>query len=95
VEFNVPFQHKYGYVRDEEKCVLCVLLSNTCTTAVTLTATAALRPPSPTTDTDVVGLSALATIRIQKAVTIRLNMNTPFGPLFEVNRIRIEYSVQP
>jgi len=36
-----------------------------------------------------------ATVRIRQAVAIRLNTNTLFGPLFVLNRIRIEYSVQP
>jgi len=25
LEFNVPFQHKYGYIRDETKCSLVII----------------------------------------------------------------------
>jgi len=29
MELNVPFQHKYGYIRDETKCLLVIIFHHT------------------------------------------------------------------
>jgi len=54
-----------------------------------------LQRPPIAIDTDVIGLSLWATIRIWYAITIQPNMNTLFGLLFVPNRIQREYSLQP